>query len=52
MLTFQAALTAQVSKLLTAYDLKAIPEIPNFDVGNDSTVPAVHQVHILVSTKN
>lgn len=49
MLTFQAALTAQVSKLLTAYDLKAIPEIPNFDVGNDSTVPAVHQVHILVS---
>lgn len=38
-----------ITKLLTAYDLKAVPEVPNFDVRNDSTVPAVHQVHILVS---
>lgn len=39
----------QISKLLTAYDLKAIPEIPNFHIRNYSTIPAVHQVHILVS---
>lgn len=38
-----------ITKLLTAYNLKAVPEVPNFDVRNDSTVPAVHQVHILVS---
>lgn len=36
-------------KVLTAYDLKAIPEIPNFHIRDYSTIPAVHQVHILVS---
>lgn len=46
---YTLSLLKQTTKLLTAYNLKAIPEISNFNIGNYSTVPAVHQVHILVS---
>lgn len=36
------------AQLLTGDDLEAVPEVSDLDVIDDSTVPAVHQVHILV----
>lgn len=46
---YTLSLFIQITKLLTAYNLKAVPEISNFNIRDYSTVPAVHQVHILVS---